>query len=209
MAIVAPNTSYAASADEAAIAAAAAGLQARGYQVRRVPDAAAARQAALQLLPEGAEVFTASSATAETIGLTQDIDGSGRYLATRPRMMAMDPGTQMSQMRRLAAAPQWVVGSVHALTRDGDLLIASASGSQLASMAYGAQHVLFIIGAQKIVPDLDTGMRRIHQYSLPLEDARARSAYGMGSAVHKVLTLHGDLEPGRIHVLLVDQPLGF
>ena len=102
-----------------------------------------------------------------------------------------------------------MVGSVHALTHDGDLVIASASGSQLASMAYGAKHVLFIIGAQKIVPDLDTAMRRVHEYSLPLEDARAREAYDMGSAVYKVLTLHGDFEEGRIHVLLIDEPLGY
>src|SRR2546423_3939737 len=66
--------------------------------------------------------------------------------------MTMDPASQMSEMRRLGAAPQWVVGSVHALTQDGDLVIASASGSQLASMAYGAQNVLLVIGTQKIVP---------------------------------------------------------
>jgi hypothetical protein len=147
--------------------------------------------------------------TAQAIGLTRDIDDSGRYQAVRPRLMSMDPATQMDQMRRLAAAPQWVVGSVHAITHDGEMVIASASGSQLASMAYGAHRVLFIVGAQKIVTDLDSAMRRIREHSLPLEDARARSAYGMGSAVHKVLTLHGDPEPGRIHVLLVDQPLGY
>lgn len=209
MAMTTPNATYATAADETAIAAAVAGLQARGYQVQRVPDANAARQAALELLPRGAEVFTASSTTAEAIRLTQQIDGTDRYEATRPRLMAMDPATQMDQMRRLAAAPQWVVGSAHALTHDGDLVIASASGSQLASMAYGARHVLLIIGAQKIVTDLDTAMRRIREYSLPLEDARARSAYGMGSAVHKVLTLHGDPEPSRMHVLLVDEPLGY
>ncbi len=209
MTTVTPNTVYAAPADEAAVAAAAAGLQARGYHVRRVSDAAAARQAALDLLPDGAEVFTASSVTADAIGLIQEIDSSGRYTATRPKLMAMDPATQMSEMRRLGAAPQWVVGSVHALTHDGDLIIASASGSQLASMAYGAQNVLLIIGAQKIVPDLGTAMRRVHEYSLPLEDARARSAYGMGSTVHKVLTLHGDIEDGRVRVVLVDEPLGF
>src|SRR5258708_3015986 len=148
-----PNHAYAAPAEAAAVGAAAEGRQARAYHVRRAPDAAAARQAALDLLPEGAEVFTASSVTADAVGLSQETNGSGRYTATRPQLMAMDPATQMSEMRRLGAAPQWVVGSVHALTRDGDLVIASASGSQLASMAYGAQNVLFIIGAQKIVPD--------------------------------------------------------
>ncbi len=160
-------------------------------------------------LPEGAVVFTASSVTADGIGLTKAIDESGRYTATRPQLIAMDPATQMSEMRRLSAAPEWVIGTVHALTVDGDLVIASASGSQLASMAYGAQHVLFIIGAQKIVPDMDTAMRRIREYSLPLEDARAHAAYGIGSSIHKVLLIHGDFEENRIHVLLVDEPLGY
>jgi hypothetical protein len=209
MTTVTAEISYATAAADADIAAAATGLRARGYHVQRLPDGVAARRAALDLLPAGAEVFTASSMTAQTIGLTQDIDESGRYHAIRPRLMSMDPATQMDQMRRLAAAPQWVIGSVHAITHDGDMVIASASGSQLAPMAYGARRVLFIVGAQKIVTDLDTALRRIREHSLPLEDARARSAYGMGSAVHKVLTLHGDPEPGRVHVLLVDQPLGY
>jgi len=204
-----PNPTYAVAAEETVLAGAAAALAARGYEIRRVPDGAAAREAALQILPDGAEVFTASSVTVETIGLAAEINESGRFVAIRPQLFAMDPVTQMGDMRRLAAAPGWVVGSVHAITRDGDLLIASASGSQLASMVYGAQRVLVIVGAQKVVPDVDTAMRRIHEYSLPLEDARARAAYGMGSAVHKVLLLHGDFEPGRIHVLLVDQPLGY
>lgn len=146
-----PIATYAAPADEADLQAAADALGARGYQVRRVSDAAAARAAALEVLPEGAEVFTVSSVSAEAIGLTEEIDHSGRYVATRPRLLTMDMATQMGEMRRLGAAPEWVVGSVHALTRDGDLVIASASGSQLASMAYGAQHVLFIVGAQKVV----------------------------------------------------------
>jgi hypothetical protein len=204
-----PIATYAAPADEADLQAAADALGARGYQVRRVSDAAAARAAALEVLPEGAEVFTVSSVSAEAIGLTEEIDHSGRYVATRPRLLTMDMATQMGEMRRLGAAPEWVVGSVHALTRDGDLVIASASGSQLASMAYGAQHVLFIVGAQKVVADLDAAMHRVREYSLPLEDARAREAYGTGSAVHKVLILHGDFEQERIHVLLVDQPLGY
>jgi len=204
-----PIATYAAPADEADLQAAADALRARGYQVRRVSDAAAAHAVALEVLPEGAEVFTVSSVSAEAIGLTEEIDHSGRYVATRPRLLTMDMATQMGEMRRLGAAPEWVVGSVHALTRDGDLVIASASGSQLASMAYGAQHVLFIVGAQKVVADLDAAMHRVREYSLPLEDARAREAYGTGSAVHKVLILHGDFEQERIHVLLVDQPLGY
>lgn len=209
MTTMTPDPAFAAAASEAAVAATAQALSTRGYQVLRVPDGRAALAAALEVLPEGAEVFTASSVTVQEIGLAEQIDQSGRYVATRPKLLAMDMATEMGEMRRLGAAPQWVVGSVHAVTVDGDLVIASASGSQLASMVYGAQHVLLIVGAQKVVPDLETAMRRVHEHSLPLEDARAREAYGMGSAVHKILTLHGDFEDGRIHVVIVDEPLGY
>jgi hypothetical protein len=123
--------------------------------------------------------------------------------------MAMDPAAEMDRMRRLAAAPDWVVGSVHAVTRDGDLVIASASGSQLASIAYGGSAGVACYRYSKGRRRPRRGGTAYREYSLPLEDARARMAYGMGSAVHKVLTLHGDPQPGRLHVLLVDEPLGF
>jgi YkgG family uncharacterized protein len=70
------------------------------------------------------------------------------------------------------------LGSVHAITRDGALFIASASGSQLASYVWGAASVIFVVGAQKLVPDAETARRRIFEHSLKLEDARAYAAYG-------------------------------
>ena len=94
------------------------------------------------------------------------------------------------------------------MTRDGTLVIASASGSQLASYAWGAANVIFVIGAQKLVPDLDTARRRLNQHSLKLEDARAQAAYGQHSQVGKVLEIHQEL-PGRIHIVLIRQSVGY
>ena len=121
----------------------------------------------------------------------------------------MDREMQGREMRRLAAAPDFVVGSVHAVTEDGSLVIASASGSQLGPLASGAGHVILVIGAQKIVPDLTTALRRIYEYCFPLEDRRAREAYGVPSGVNNILVINRVVIPGRITAVLVRESLGF
>jgi len=107
-----------------------------------------------------------------------------------------------------ADQPDYALGSVHAITSDGTLVIASASGSQLASYAWGAAHVIFVAGAQKLVPTLQAAHERIYQHSLVLEDARAIAAYGQHSSVGKILEIHQEL-PGRIHIVLIRQVAGF
>jgi hypothetical protein len=116
---------------------------------------------------------------------------------------------QGHEMRQLSAAPDWVVGSVHAVTEGGSLLVASASGSQLGPIVSGAGRVVLVIGGQKVVPDLETGMRRIYEYCFPLEDLRAREAYGVPSGVNNLLVVNKSVVPGRITAILVTSPLGF
>ena len=110
--------------------------------------------------------------------------------------------------RKLMANPEYVIGSVHAITHRGQVLIASGSGSQLAGYAFGASHVIWVVGAQKIVRDLDEGLRRIWEYSYPLENERMQTLYGMDSFPAKILLFEGEM-PGRISVLLVKEALGF
>ena len=123
-------------------------------------------------------------------------------------MMALDFATQLQEMKAIAGQPDYALGSVHAVTRDGTLVIASASGSQLASYAWGAANVIFVIGAQKLVPNLEAARKRIFEHSLQLEDARALVAYGQTSRVAKILEIHQE-DPGRIHVVLIRQVVGF
>jgi hypothetical protein len=167
-----------------------------------------ARKAVRAILPVGAEVYNNTSRTLEVIGVAEDIERSGQYQPLRPRLYQMDREMQVREMRQLSASPDWVVGSVHALTEEGSLLIASASGSQLGPIASGAGHVVFVVGAQKIVPDFNTGLRRIYEYCFPLEDRRAREAYGVASGVNNVLVIN-KIAPGRITAILVNEPLGF
>jgi L-lactate utilization protein LutC len=196
-------------ASDERIRAAMAALERNGISCLQVDSGTEARAAVRSMLPIGAEVFNNTSRTLEVIGVAEDVERSGRYQALRPRLYQMDREMQGREMRQLAASPDFVVGSVHAVTEDGSLLIASASGSQLGPLASGAGHVILVIGGQKIVPDLTTALRRIQQYCLPMEDRRAREAYGLPSGVNNILVINRVITPGRITALLVRESLGF
>jgi YkgG family uncharacterized protein len=184
-------------------------MENNGITAMAVDSGEDARSAVLSILPVGAEVFNNTSRTLELAGLAEDIERSGLYQPLRPRLYQMDREMQGREMRQLAAAPDWVVGSAHAVTADGSLVIASASGSQLGPIVSGAGHVILVVGAQKIVPDLDTALRRIYEYCFPLEDARARQAYGVPSGVNNLLVISRAVFAGRLTAIMVNEVLGF
>jgi hypothetical protein len=168
-----------------------------------------ARELVGSMLADGAEVFNNTSQTLEAIGVADDIERSGRYQPLRLRLYQMDREMQGREMRTLAASPDYVVASAHAVTEGGSLLIASASGSQLGPVVSGAGHVIFVIGGQKIVADIEAGLRRIYEYCFPLEDERARRAYGVPSGVNNILIVNKVVAPGRVTAVLVKERLGF
>jgi LUD domain len=200
---------FATVADDARVRRTAAALEANGINVLRAADAAAAKRIVLDLIPEGSQVHHGASESLEMSGITDQIEKSGRYEPLRPRIWSMDRQTQADEIRRLASAPDVMLGSVHAVTETGSLVTASASGSQLGPYATGAGRVILVVGTQKIVSDLEEGLRRIDEYVFPLEDARAQAAYGVHSAVNKILIINREYVPGRITVVLVDEVLGF
>jgi YkgG family uncharacterized protein len=203
------NRRFATLADEERLTRTAAALEANGMTVLRASDAADVKRIVLDLIPEGAEVHHGASQTLDVTGLTAELDLSGRYEPVRPRIWSMDRATQGNEIRRLSASPDVMLGSVHAVTETGSLMAASASGSQLAAYASGAGRVILVVGGQKVVTDVEEGLRRIDEYAFPLEDARALEAYGVHSGVNKVLIINREIVPGRITVVLVDEVLGF
>ena len=188
--------------DDSTLVGTALALEEHGFGVEIVDDLEAARAAVLARIPDGSSVMTNTSVTLEETGIADTINGSGQYESHRNRMLALDFETQLQEMKAIAGQPDYALGSVHAITRDGILVIASASGSQLASYVWGAAKVIFVVGAQKLVPDLATARERIYQHSLKLEDVRAFETYGQNSHVGKLLEIHDD-QPGRIHIVLV------
>ena len=202
-------SSFADAASAERLERAAAALTANGFTVEVLEDAATARARIADLIPEGASVFTAASETLRLSGIEADISESGRYDAIRPRAVAMDRATQADEIRRLIATPDFALGSVAAVTETGSLVVASASGSQLPSYAGGAAKAIWIVGAQKLVPDLSTALRRVDEHALPLENVRALEVYGVPSSVNRLLIINAEHQPGRSTVLLLREAIGF
>jgi len=195
-------------ASEAVIQRAAEKLRANNIEVVVVDTADEARDAVLERIPEGSEVHSGKSATLEEIGVFTALQEPGRYDAIRPKLQAMDRTTQGREMRKLGAVPDTIVGSVHAITNDGALVAASATGNQLAAYAGGAGRVILVVGSQKFVPDLDAAFRRIREVVFPYEDARVRATLGVNTKLEKVLVLFGEWSEGRTTVVLVREPVG-
>jgi acyl-CoA hydrolase len=194
--------------DDETLAATVVALEEHGFSVDIADNLDAARNAVLALIPKGSSVMTNTSVTLQETGIADAIDGGGPYDSARNKLNELDFATQLPEMKAIGGQPDYALGSVHAITRGGTLVIASASGSQLASYAWGAANVIFVVGAQKLVPSPEAARERIYEHSLKLEDARAYAAYGQNSSVGKILEIHQEA-PGRIHVVLVRQVVGF
>jgi hypothetical protein len=203
-----PAPSFAGPAPAETLERVAAALRANNFAVEILDDAAAARTRVKDLVPEGASVFTGASETLRLSGIDEDLNGSGRYASVKARSTTMDRATQLTEIWRMLACPDVIVGSVAAVTETGSLVAASASGSQLPAYSGGAR-AIWIVGAQKVVPDLNSALRRVEEHALPLENARAQVAYGQPSAVNRLLILNAEFTPGRGTVLLLREAIGF
>jgi hypothetical protein len=203
-----PNLEFERAAARAHLERTAAALAGRGFKAQVADSAEHARQLVLEAIPEGAEVHLALSETMRELGVTSEIDESGRYDSVRSRLNALNRETQSREMRKLGAAPDYIVGSAHAVTDDGEIIVGSGSGSQLGAYAYAGGNVILVIGHQKLVPDLDEGLRRVREYSLPREYARMQDAGFPGSLLAKTLIIHHE-PSSRISVILVPKTLGF
>jgi hypothetical protein len=203
-----PSLEFERPADRARLERTAAALTGRGFPAQVVDSADAARALALAGIPEGAEVHIALSETMRELGITAEVDGSGRYESVRTRLRALDRQTQAREMRKLGAAPDYMLGSAHAVTDTGEIIVGSGSGSQLGAYAFAAGKVILVVGHQKLVRDVEEGLRRLREYSLPREYARMQSAGHIGSALGKTLIFHQEFS-GRTRVILVAETLGF
>ena len=184
-------------------------LEANGIHTLIAKNGEEANRLFFELVPEGAEVFLSSSVTLEKLGIRDEIDKSGRFDALRPKMFAMNRETQGREIRKLGGAPDFAAGSVHAVTEDGHVLIASATGSQLGPYASGAERVIWVVGAQKIVKDLNDGLRRLNEHVVPLEEEHMQQLYKVSTAVNEMLIVNRATRPGRITMILVKEELGF
>ena len=172
-------------------------------------NGADAKKKLFEIIPASAEIFTSSSITLNTLGITEEIDESGHYNSVRAKIALMDRKTQNREMQKLGSTPEYMIGSVHAVTETGHVIIASKTGSQLSGYAASAAQVIWVVGTQKIVPTLEDGMERIEEYTLPLENAHALNTSGVESSIDKLLIVNREFMPGRTTMILVKENLGF
>ena len=183
-------------------------LRERGIEVFIVDNREEAKAKVLELLPKGAKVNMVSSTTLNQIGLADHVDNSDDYDSLGKRAKAISDPKERAEFRKSIMAPDYGIGSVHAVTEDGQLLDASATGSQTAVYAFGAANVIYVVGTQKIVASLDEGLKRIYEHVLPLENERMMKAYNMPSSVNRILIV--EKEPkGRSRLVFVKEKLGF
>jgi hypothetical protein len=196
-------------ADDAALNKTVESLKKNGISSVVVENGEAAKKKVFELVPQGAEVMTMSSVTLDTIGVSDEVQNSGKYKSVKNELASMSRDTQHREMQRLGAAPEYTVGSVHAVTEDGQVVIASNTGSQLPAYAYASDHVIWVVGTQKITQNLDAAMKRIYDYVLPLESERLKKVYGVPSNVSKLLIISKEINPQRITLIFVKEKLGY
>ena len=203
------NEAFAQLATDEQIERTAKSLEANGIHTLIAQDGEEARRLFFEMIPDGSEVFLGASVTLEKLGIKDEIDKSGRFDSLRPKMFAMNRETQGREIRKLGGAPDFAAGSVHAVTEDGQVLIASKTGSQLGPYASGAGKVIWVVGTQKLVKDLNEGFRRIYEYCYPLEEEHMHQLYNTGTGVNKVLVVNHEIRPDRITMIIVKEELGF
>lgn len=207
--VLTPKKTFAKLASDTQIARAAKALEANGIQVRIAADGEEAKRLFFEMVPDGSEIFLGASVTLEKLGIRDEVDKSGRFDSLRPKLFAMNRETQGREIRKLAGAPDFAAGSVHAVTEAGQVMIASRTGSQLGPYATSAGKVIWVVGAQKIVRDLNEGFKRIEEYSVPLEEEHMQALYKTGTEVNKVLIVNREIRPNRITMIIVKEELGF
>jgi L-lactate utilization protein LutC len=171
-----------------------------------------AKNKVLSIIPEGAEVMIMSSVTLEETGIKEAVDGTGKYVSVKNKLAKLNRETDSREMQKIGSSPEWTIGSVHAVTQDGHVVIASNTGSQLPAYAYGAAHVIWVVSTKKIVKNLDEAIKRIQEYIVPQESVRLAAAYnmpGIQTNMSKLLIVNKELIPNRIHIVFVNEELGF
>ena len=157
--------------------------------------------------------MTGASLTLKEIGFEELLkSGQHRWRNLKGEIISEKDPSKQSQLRKQGTLADYFLGSVHAIAESGEIIIASATGSQLAPYAYSSSHVIWVTGAQKIVPTIEAGFRRVREYNLPHEDQRMKNAFGenAGSFIGKLLVFAREAPYLRrsVTLLLVKEPVG-
>lgn len=182
----------------------------RGFVVEVVDDGAQALEWLQHNIPAGAEVMTGSSTTLNEIGFSEYLEsGQHQWNNVHAQIQAEHDEAKRHELRRKSVTSEYFVASANALAETGEIVAADNSGSRVGAYPHGAEHLILVVGTQKIAPDLQSAMQRVREYVFPLEDKRAQKAYGINSSMSKWVILESEKSPNRTTVVLVKEKLGY
>jgi hypothetical protein len=187
-----------------------AALRDHGFLVQVVPSGDAALDAIKALIPAGAQVMNGSSETLAEIGYTKLLDsGEHPWVSLWKAIRAESDPAKRMELRRQSILADWFLASCGAVAKSGEIIAADRSGSRVGAFPFAARNLLIVAGTHKIVPTVNDGLARIHDYAFPLEDLHMKRLYKSSSAVSKIVILARELIPKRTHVILVEEALGY
>lgn len=165
----------------------------------------------IELIPLNAEIMTAGSTTLEEIGFINLLkSGKHKWKNLKDELLSEKNQLKQEELRKKSVTAEFFIGSVHAVTEKGEVLVASASGSQIPAYSFSSDNLIWVVGIQKIVSNLDEGFKRIREYVFPLEDRRMKNAGYPGSTIGKILLFEREIMPNRkITLIFVNEKLGF
>jgi L-lactate utilization protein LutC len=189
-------------------------VQARGVTVTLVKTKEAALIQLQNLIPAGAAVMTGASLTLQQIGFEALLMGKNHpWKNFKDEVLAEKDPVKQAVLRKQGTLVDYFLGSVQAIAETGEILIASATGSQLPAYAFSSSHVIWVAGAQKITPTVETAFQRVRKYVLPLEDQHMKQLYGnkVSSFIGKLLLFEREAPYllRTVHLVLVNEVLGF
>ncbi len=196
--------------DEETIEEAVAGLEASGFEVEVVDTAEEALEAIKERIPAGASVMNGHSTTLEEIGFTEYLsEGDHGWESLPEAIRTIDDDAERQAARRESQTADYFLGGINAVAATGELVAADRSGSRIGAYPFAAGNVVIVSGINKIVPTLEDALERLESVAYPLENERAKEAYGVDSAIAKQLIFRQELEEGRTTVVLVRDRLGY
>lgn len=196
-------------ADEAAILRTVAALQFRNVEAVVAEDGDDARQKLIAMIPDGAEVFKSTSETLDTIGYSDYFNQTDRYKNLNREMAAETDREQQRELRRLASVAEYYIGSVHAVAETGEVIVASGSGSQLGAYVYGAKQVVWVVGVQKICPNLTEAIARVRGFSVERHHQWAEESGRTAGPMGKLMIFENEQAPGRVRMVLIKEAVGW
>jgi L-lactate utilization protein LutB len=184
--------------------------RARGFETELLPDRQAAFRRLLELIPPVADVHNGSSMTLYDIGFMDYLrHGDHRWRYRRGEILAENDEATRRRLRREACTAEYFVGGLNALAVTGEAVAADHSGSRVGGYVFAAEHVIWVVGTNKVVPTLADAIDRVRTVATPLEDQRMRDLGGDGTTVGKLVIFEHETIPGRVRLLLVDEALGY